>query len=299
MERIKDEYLPAFFQTISDYLAKNGIATLYYDSRGTGKSSGNFSQSTPLELSGDLSVWHDLLIERPDIIPNQIGIIGHSEGGMIAAMAVGKLNCFNQIILLGAPGLPIRKVFEKQCQLMLEAGEISGEKYEHQKKIDQKIYKLIGQKATPKAITDSIKRYIESLKKSNIKDSDDSRVKIATDSLVNLTITWKTSPHYLFNLQANPADYIEKVTCPVLSLNGSNDRQVTPKDNQEAIRQALIRANNKDYKIIELQGLNHSFQECEKGTLSEALKIDPSVSPKALEIITNWILEHTKEQKNK
>jgi hypothetical protein len=172
------------------------------------------------------------------------------------------------------------------------------ERYEQQQKTTQKIYEMMKLNFDSKMMTDSllkskktfIHQYFDSI-------ANDPMKRYNAEMLYSEIISMRVSPHNLFNLQVNPSDYIEKVTCPVLSLSGSNDRMVTPKDNQEAIRQALITADNKDYQIIELEGLNHFFQECEKGTFTEALTIEQTFSPKALDIITKWILKHTKNEK--
>ena len=104
----------------------------------------------------------------------------------------------------------------------------------------------------------------------------------------------KTSikPWSRYFLQYNPADEIEKLQIPVLSLNGSKDTQVDAKINQNGIRQALIKGGNKDYKIIEFENLNHFFQECETGRMDEYRKIEQTFSPIALKEISSWILEH-------
>ena len=96
----------------------------------------------------------------------------------------------------------------------------------------------------------------------------------------------------MYNFNADPSEYIEKLSCPVLSLNGSKDILVSAESNQEAIRKALLKVENKDFKIIELPGLNHNFQECQTGSLKEYLTIEQTISPNVLDIITNWIKEH-------
>jgi hypothetical protein len=293
-----DSFHHKFFLVLADYLTRNGIAVLRYDSRGIRRSSGNFYKSTPLNLAGDLLAWRAYLASREEIINNQIGIIGHSEGGMVAAMAASQCPDFNFIVMLGAPGLPLRDVFEKQTKLNLESGEMKPEQYVRQQKETQKIYEMMKLNFDSKVMKDSLMKFKKTFTHQYFDSiADDPMKRYNAEMLYSGIISVRVSPHNLFNLQVNPSDYIEKVTCPVLSLNGSNDRQVTPKDNQQAIRQALIRANNNDYQIIELEGLNHSFQECEKGTITEAVSIEQTFSPKALDIITKWILKHTIKNK--
>lgn len=282
---------------VADYLTRHGIGVLCYDSRGIGKSTGNFYKSTPLDLSSDLLAWKKYLASRKEIISSEIGIIGHSEGGMVAAMAASQSSDFNFIVMLGTPGLKLRDVFEEQTRLRVESGEMSREQFEFQQKGTQKIYKLMELHQDSKIIKDSLMKYKEeyiSVYFDSIAKNPDKQPMLKR--LYSTIITIRSSPHNLFNLNLNPTDYLEKVTCPVLSLSGSNDRLVPSKANQEVIRQALTKAGNRNFQIIELEGLNHNFQECEKGTITESLTLEQTFSPKALEIITYWILFHLEQQ---
>jgi len=286
-----------FFLVLADQLTRNGIAVLRYDDRGVGRSTGNFYESTPLDLSGDILAWKNFLVSREEIISSKIGIIGHSEGGMVAAMAASLSNDFDFIVMLGTAGLKMRDVFEEQTKLRLESGEMSREQYESQKKRTQKIYELMELHQDSKIIADSLMKYKEEFISVYIDSLTKGQDKQQTLKNLYLNIiTTRSSPHNLFNLNLNPTDYLEKVTCPVLSLGGSLDRLVPSKENQAAIKQALVNAGNKIFQIMELEGLNHFFQECEKGTITEAMKIEQTFSPKALEIITNWILFQTKNE---
>ena len=281
---------------VADYLTRHGIGVLRYDSRGVGKSKGNFYKSTPLDLSGDLLAWKEYLSSRAEIISGEIGLIGHSEGGMVAAMAASQNHDFKFIVMLASPGLKIRDVFEKQIQLRLENEEMNQIQYDEAQQANQKMYEMMDLNLDSKEMTDSLMKFKDGFIRNYFGSLDKNLLKnFNADNYYTGIITIKISPHNLFNLQVNPADYIEKVTCPVLSIGGSLDRQVPTKENQEVFRQALIKASNQNFQIIELEGLNHFFQECEKGTITEAMKIEQTFSPKALDTITNWILEHVEK----
>ena len=116
------------------------------------------------------------------------------------------------------------------------------------------------------------------------------KINLFIDSQVKTSV----KPWSRYFLQYNPADEIEKLQIPVLSLNGSKDSQVNAKINQEGIRKALIKGNNQDYKIVELENLNHFFQECETGKMNEYRKIEQTFSPMALKEISNWVIRVTK-----
>lgn len=279
---------------VADYLTRYGIGVLRYDSRGIGKSKGNFFKSTPLDLAGDLIAWKDFLASREDIINNEIGLIGHSEGAMVSAMAASQCNDFKFIVLLASPGLKMRDVFEKQIQLSLEDGVMNQIQYDEAQQANQKLYKMMNLNLDSKAMADSLMKFKDSFMRNYFGSLDnDQWKKSKVENFFVGLINMKTSPHTLFNLAANPFDYFEKVTCPVLSIGGSHDRQVPTKENQEAIRQALVKAGNQNFQMIELEKLNHNFQKCELGTIKESFKLEQTFSPKALEIMTNWILFQT------
>ena len=120
----------------------------------------------------------------------------------------------------------------------------------------------------------------------------------ATEENISAFITKETDgvlkPWNTYFYNYNPADEFEKLSIPVLSLNGSKDIQVNATVNQNAIRNALIKGNNKNYKVIELENLNHLFQECTTGKMNEYKEIEQTMSPMVLEIISNWIVSVTK-----
>lgn len=283
------------FLAIADYLTIHGIAVLRCDSRGVGKSTGNFWQSTAVDFADDLQAAYEYLSSRKDIKGEEIGIIGHSEGAMVAAMAASQTNNFKFIVMLGGPGVPLRNVFDMQRESKYKCGDFSSKEYERLKKDYEKLTQLVDQNMEQKFIYNAMVDYKKKVDTAQIDlslDTDQNLLKESSSMFILRTIT---SPHDLFNLKVDPAEYISKLTCPVLSLNGSNDLLVDAKTNQQAIRQALIKAGNKDFKIMELEGLNHSFQECKTGAAKESLSSEQTFSPKALEIITQWIKEHVEK----
>jgi len=87
----------------------------------------------------------------------------------------------------------------------------------------------------------------------------------------------------------NPADYLNKVKCPVLALNGTKDIAVNCQANLTGISKALDQGGNKQYKIVPLDGLNHLFQKANTGSETEYAHISESVNSIALETVSNWI----------
>ncbi len=277
------------FQVIADNLTRNGIAVLRYDDRGVNKSTGDFYDSTILDFAKDISAGIDYLKSREEINENRIGLIGHSEGGVVASIVASQNADLRYIVLLASPGIELKKAFLLQGESMYDNGDIPKEKYEINKKFLTLCYELIEQDIESKIASDSLlvfkQAYDEFYSKSGIDNSLHTHEFMFYEMLqINL------SPHNRFNIKCNPADYLEKVKCPVLSLNGNKDILVPAKINQDAIKEALIKSGNKNFAIVELKGLNHSFQECKTCSIIEGKDLEQTFSTDALKKLTDWIL---------
>ncbi len=282
------------FLVLADYLTRNGIAVLRCDDRGMGRSSGDFRESTVADLAGDLLAGYEFLASRKDIQSDEIGLIGHSEGGLTVAIAASQNPEIKFIVILAGPGLPLKEVFEHQTILKYQNGDISKNVFDQENKISAKTYQLLNQSTEPKVIRDSLTRFLIKDIKAKAASSFGVNAEIPIEIMMMMgdMISIRSGKHFLYNLNADPSEYIEKLSCPILSLNGSKDILVSAERNQEAIRKALLKAGNKDFRIIELPGLNHNFQVCQTGSLKEYLSIEQTISPNVLDIITNWIKEH-------
>lgn len=274
------------FLVLADYLTRNGIAVLRYDDRGTNKSTGNFSTATTEDFAYDVVAAINYLKTRNDIDVNNIGLIGHSEGGIIAPLAtnrakddvafiislagtgiVGSELVYNQVTSMRTFPVPDEKAFNL---LMKKAIDIaSSSKDLSQVKLDLRQHYT-------KNVAPILKPMLGSQEK--------------TQEVINGLVEARTTPWMRYFYNYNPADEYAKIRIPVLSLNGSKDTQVPAKLHQNGIRKALEKAQNKKFKIIELEGLNHLFQEAETGLMDEYSTINQTFSLKALEIIVEWIL---------
>ncbi len=282
------------FLVLSDYLTRQGIAVLRYDDRGVGKSTGNFSGATTKDFVNDALAAIDFLETRKDIRHNETGIIGHSEGGLIAPMAAVKSKDVNFIVLMAGPGVSGRDILLEQSKLIEKAMGSSEEKINNDIQLAKKIYNVVENETdsseAAKQIENIYKNYYAGL------DSTD-KVEFGNDPSAVFEKQAQTvlSPWFKFFLTYNPEPTLEKVKVPVLAINGANDLQVPPKQNLPAIEEALKKGGNKDYKVVEIPKLNHLFQTSETGSPSEYSKIEETISPVALKIIGDWIIAHTKK----
>ncbi|QIA09281.1 alpha/beta hydrolase [Draconibacterium halophilum] len=274
------------FLVLSDYLTRNNIAVLRYDDRGFGESTGDFSKATTADFAQDVLSAVRYLKSRKDIDAKHIGLIGHSEGGIIAPLAANQTSDISFIVTLAATGIPGSKVSVLQSKSLRPfpvPDEVAFEDNVRQAIKIASSSKEMSEKR--KELTAHNKSYLAPILKS-LGAKDENISKFINNETKSTLKPWSI---YFYNY--NPAVEFEQLSIPVLSLNGSKDTQVNSTINQNAIRNALIKANNKNYKIVELESLNHLFQECTTGNIDEYKEIEQTMSPIALKEISDWILE--------
>jgi uncharacterized protein len=275
------------FLVIADHLTRNGIAVLRYDDRGVYQSSGDFASATTRDLADDVNSAVAYLKTRTDV--KQIGLIGHSEGGVIAPMVAAENSAVDFIVMLAGTGVNGAEILLLQQELIGRAEGLSEKDLAKNKVANKKIYSII---LAAKDQTDAKKKLEKHLK--NKKNHPANSSEMPEKQFVKYIIDTYTSLWMFYFIRLEPRVALEKVTCPVLAVNGSKDLQVDAGQNLPPIKTALEKAGNKDVTIKEYVGLNHLFQECETGAVSEYVKIEQTFSPQVLEDIPTWILHRIK-----
>ena len=274
------------FLVIADYLTRQGIAVLRCDDRGFGKSTGKFSTATTLDFAGDVSAAIDFLKTRKEIDTTKIGLAGHSEGGLIAPIVASERKDVAFIILLAGPGLTGEKILLMQSAIINRNAGMSEKEIEIDSQLRTKIYQTIKKNSANDKAALKVKAYIHSAKKKN---PEGKGLVQLDDNQTNLFIQQCTTPWFRTFLVLDPVNYISKVHCPLLAINGSLDVQVPAKENLAAIEKALIFGGNSTYSIEEIPGANHLLQDAKTGNVDEYGKIEETMSPVVLEKIANFI----------
>jgi len=278
------------FLVLADYLTRRGIAVLRVDDRGVGGSTGSVSQSTSEDFAGDVLAGVRFLKGRKGINPKQIGLIGHSEGGIIAPLAAVQSPDVAFIVLMAGPGISGEKILYLQNSLIGKAQGISDEQIDENRHLQEHIFAVVkGERDSTMARRKLRKLLQEELNKEGKKGADNS-------AYIESEMRRVLSPWFRYFLTYDPKPTLMKVKCPVLAINGEKDLQVPPKENLRAIERALKAGGNKDYTVKELPGLNHLFQRCKTGSPTEYAKIEETISPTALRTIGDWILKRTQER---
>ena len=273
------------FLVLADHLTRQGIGVLRFDDRGHGKSTGNFGTATTADFAKDVLSAVKYLKTRNDIDVKNIGLIGHSEGGIIAPLAANQTNDISFIVLLASTGISGAELSVMQSKTL--RGFPVKDEVAYEKNTRRAIAIVTSNKSNDEIKKDIRAHYNDFLRP--ILTSLGAPEK-NINAFINNQVKSSTKPWNRYFLQYNPADEFAKLQIPVLSLNGSKDTQVDAKINQAGIKKALIKGKNKDYTILELEGLNHFFQECETGKMNEYRKIEQTFSPKALKEVSDWVL---------
>ena len=272
------------FLVLSDFLTKNGIAVLRFDDRGTGKSSGDFKEATTFDFAKDVEYAIEYLQKRKEINKDKIGLIGHSEGGIIAPIIASENEDIDFIVLMAGSALRGDKLLLLQKYKIETQMGINRQLVESNQQIFAGAYEIIlNESIENELVSDTLSKYFTSKYGQALPEKQ----KIA---LINQL----SSPWMINFIRLDPAVYLSKVNCPVLAINGSKDIQVPSKENLEIIKDNFRKTENTSVKVKELEDLNHLFQECETGSISEYGTIEQTISPIALKEILNWINIHIK-----
>lgn len=286
------------FAVIADYFSRRGIAVLRVDDRGMGKSTGNFTKATSADFANDVEAGINYLKTRTDVDSTQLGLLGHSEGGMIAPMVASRRPDVKFIILLAGPGVKITELMEQQVVDVSLAEGVSKKNMEEYRLLYRDLLKcILAEKDTNTAREKAMVLFNEWKKDRNKKlvrqttgvTDEESQVKYINELMRPLKGVW-----FDYFLRFDPEIYLDKVKCPVLALNGGNDIQVAPKPNLAGIQSALTKGGNTRFTIREMPGLNHLFQHCKKCTVAEYGELEETFSPEVLDIIAGWIKDASK-----
>jgi fermentation-respiration switch protein FrsA (DUF1100 family) len=276
------------FLVISDYFTKNGIAVLRFDDRGVALSTGDFKTATTLDFASDVESAIAYLKTRKEIDKTKIGLVGHSEGGIIAPIVASKTKDVKFIVLLAGTGISGNQLLLLQQELIAKVSGVPELEIKKSRRINSALFELIIKSNDNQSLKTDITKY---LKETSFEIDPKNKI---DEKYISAQVNQLISPWMQFFIKHNPTSVLEKVKCPVLAVNGEKDLQVPPKENLIAIKNALEKGGKKEITTIEFPNLNHLFQECKTGSPAEYAEIEQTFSPTALEEITKWLLEQTK-----
>lgn len=281
------------FWVLADYLTRKGIAVLRVDDRGVAQSKGDFASATSFDFAEDVKAGVHYLKTRKEINPRQIGLLGHSEGGLIAPLVASELSEIAFIILLAGPGLPGEEILYLQGKLIAQVEGAKPEQVTFNENVQKRLFAIVkSEPASPQVV----KKLQQALKEEMQKLPDDVKKELAKKGVLaqaELQLASFAKPWFKTFIEYDPRPTMAKVKCPVLAINGELDLQVPYKENLDAIRNALEHAGHDKYTVKAFPQMNHLFQTCKTGSPTEYGKIEETMSPEVLRFIGDWIISIT------
>ncbi len=277
------------FLVLADALTRAGIAVLRADDRGIGGSSGTVSGSTTSDFADDALAAIRYLKTRAEIDPARIGLIGHSEGGIVGPLAAARApREVAFLVLIAGTGVPLDEVILRQTDLLMRAGGASPAEIAAQIDQTRVIMDLVKSGADSVTVRASLLAQIEA----QLADLPDSARAAAGDpqTQADAIMAGTLNPWFRYAVSLDPRVALRQVKCPVLAVNGTLDLQVDPEQNLPEIERALREAGNRDVTIQRLPGLNHLLQAAQTGATAEYGTIEETMNPAALALIRDWIL---------
>jgi len=279
--RDEDVWGHKVFAILADALNRKGFVVLRYDKRGVGGSSGDYDAATTADFTSDAEAAVAWLKTQPQIDAKRIGVLGHSEGGIIgpAVAAADKSVAF--VVMIAGPCIRGDRLFVLQSAMTAKAYGAPDDYIARRKVFDQELYSAIVSAPSESAALDRAKALVARGVADKLVDRNEAETLPKDD----------TTPWERYFLAYDPAPTLARLAVPVLALNGSLDVQVPAKENLAAAREALKK--NSKATVMEFPGMNHLLQDAKTGAPSEYNDIEETMSPTALKIITDWLSMHT------
>lgn len=281
------------FLILSDYLTRHGVAVLRYDDRGVGGSTGDFAKGTSMDFADDAVAAVNYLKGRADMSGKIFGVMGHSEGGLIAPIVSEKTD-LDFIVLLAGPGIRSDVLLLEQSEAILRAAGEDEREIQMNRTSNELIFEYMNKhqkmdvEELREGMAEILRERLKQLPEEELAEIDDIEVEIKKQ------VESVTTPWFRYFLSYDPIEYLSKVTIPTLAVNGSKDLQVLSRSNLAGVKAGLEKAGNKNYVIKEFTGLNHLFQMSKTGAPSEYGEIEETFNEEALKFIVDWVLAFDK-----
>jgi len=283
------------FLVLSDYLTRNGIAVLRCDDRGVGKSTGDAETATTEDFVQDALAEVAFLETRKDVNAGQIGLVGHSEGGVIGPMAAARSKDVAFVVMMAGVGVHMSDLLVRQVSDIARAGGAGDAVVNYTSAAVHRMCQIATRTTDTTLMHQQLDAVADSLA-AQISTLDPAKHEMYRQQARGLgKLVGSTWFRYVLTLR--PEETLRQVKQPVLAINGSLDLQVNAKENLPPIEKSLRDGGNKDFIVRELPGLNHMFQTATTGAPREYGTIEETMAPVAMQTITDWILARTKAKK--
>jgi pimeloyl-ACP methyl ester carboxylesterase len=271
------------FLVLADLLTRKGVVVLRYDKRGVAQSTGKYADATVEDFEQDAQAAFQFLKSRKEVDAKRLGLIGHSEGGILASLLATRSSDVSWLVLLATPATTGEKTLLRQSELVARTGGLPEEQITRSLEFDRKAYAAVREENDPAALE---KRLTALVEQSGLGSA-------MPPAAVQAQIRTMSSPWFRQFLDYDPEPSLEKIKCPVLALNGDRDLQVDSAENVPLLRKFLVAGGNKDFIVVEVEGVNHLLQTAQSGSPALYGAIEETMAQEVLTAIGNWVAKHT------
>jgi pimeloyl-ACP methyl ester carboxylesterase len=292
----RDEIVvPGFpiFKLIADHLTRNGIAVLRYDDRGVGQSGGDYQATSIYDFAADGQAAVDYLKTRNDINPDQVGIMGHSEGGIYASI-IGANPDSGVAFIISMAGTAVdgKDLLRRQNVLLMTGA--TDEQIQAQLDYLDEIFPLVAARDWDAVRERTVRQVLDAWESTSEEERAESGVddpETLAQRQADAFVQNYANESFATLMEYNPGDGWAQTTVPLLAIFGEVDVQVDDEQNLRPLAVALLEAGNEDYSVVVIEGANHLFQAAETGALDEYFSLPKEFTPDFLPLISDWILE--------
>jgi pimeloyl-ACP methyl ester carboxylesterase len=279
------------FLVLADHFARHGIATLRFDDRGVGESTSSLAEATVEKLARDAVAGVEALAGQPEIDPARIGVLGHSEGASVAALASTMSDKIRFVVHLAGMGLPGGEILVIQEGLIMAAAGVPPEPIAELQQVHRRLHELLLAPDTEPATLREAARAVVERQLGIGATYLGQPAQEVTDEFIDMSVAIWTAPAVMDLVRFDPTPILSQVHCPILALNGTLDLQVPAEQSLANVDRLLAEAGNEQATVRALEGLNHAFQPAQTGLMDEYESVDVTFDPGALALITAWIRE--------
>lgn len=288
--------VPGFpvFKLIADHLTRNGIAVLRYDDRGVGQSGGDYNATSIYDFAADGEAAIAYLKTRDDINPDQVGVMGHSEGGVYASL-IGANPDSGTAFIISMAGTAVdgKELLLRQNELLMQSGAATDEQIQAQIDFLNSIFAPIAERdwdAVAERVRQQVTAQWDMLTEAEQTATGAPDVETFAQRETDSFLQGYANESFATFLEYNPGDGWAQTTVPVLGIFGSLDLQVDAEQNAGPMEAALSEADNTDFTVVTIEGANHLFQAAETGSIAEYVNLPKEFTAEFLPTVTDWLL---------
>lgn len=296
-DRNESVFMHKPFEVIADYLTRNGYIVIRYDKRGVGKSTGSYAVATTYDFADDANAVFEYLRTVEGVDTKKVGIVGHSEGGIIAPMVAQKNPNVNYIILLAAPSIPSYDIVLRQNKDFYVRAETPYNVQENAMMVVSRSLGLLADGKSGSEFQDEVVQAIEICKQS-LTAEEFELTGFPADKVGQVSFAKKfESVWFETFIKLKPIEFLKGLKIPVMAIYGQFDVQVYWEQNFPVMNEVLVENGNKYSKTVKLDGVNHLFQPCSNGAVYLYGVIEETTSAKLLNELNLWLSTISKVNK--